>query len=65
MQPHQERVLLEKVELDQKLTKLTTFIQGGTYQLLPAEEQVRLNKQARIMKDYSTVLAERIAAFPA
>lgn len=63
MQPHQERVVTEKTELDDKLTKLNAFIAGKTYNGLPEDERTRLARQAEIMKDYSDVLSDRIAAF--
>jgi len=63
MQPHQERVVTEKSELDEKLTKLNAFIGGKTYEALPEAERIRLARQANIMHEYSFVLAERIAAF--
>jgi hypothetical protein len=66
MQPHQERVVAEKSELDGKLEKLLAFIdcgKGAIYSTLVTEERERLTTQARIMKEYSDVLADRIAAF--
>jgi len=64
MQPHEERVVEEKRELDEKLAKLSEFGEGDVFAGLPADEQGRLNRQHSIMEDYSTVLGERIAAFP-
>lgn len=65
MAPHQERVVIEKRELDEKLTKLITFttMQNATFAGLPHPEQARLIRQRRIMELYSEVLSERIAAF--
>jgi hypothetical protein len=66
VQPHQERVLVEKKELDEKLDKLLDFIgagKGPVYAKLVTEERERLTTQARIMREYSDVLADRIAAF--
>ena len=62
-QPHQQRVVDEKAELDSKLEKLNTFIGGTFYEGLPEAERIRLAKQAGAMKDYSDILSERIAAF--
>lgn len=61
----QQRVLQEKQELDDKIKKLVPFIDGEIYKKLPEDEQVRLRKQVVLMSDYSEVLGERIAAFPA
>lgn len=66
MQPHQDRVVAEKQELDEKLEKLLGFIEAGKgpmFSKLIVEEQERLTTQARIMKEYSNILADRIAAF--
>jgi len=64
MQPHQERVVAEKAELDEKLGKLVKFIEGSEFFVgLADAEKARLVKQAGVMKDYSGILAERIAAF--
>jgi hypothetical protein len=63
MQPHQERVVTEKAELDSKIEKLDTFIHGSIYAALDNDERIRLMRQFCHMKDYSNVLGERIAAF--
>ena len=64
MQPHQQRVVTEKDELADKLTKLNAFIGTEIYNSLPSDEKIRLARQACIMKDYLYILNERIAAFP-
>ena len=64
MQAHQERVVVEKSELDEKIEKLDAFRAGTIFPTLPEEEQERLNKQLSFMRSYSGVLADRIAAFP-
>lgn len=63
LQPHQQRVVAEKVQLDDKLAKLTAFMQGETFKALPEDEQDRLLRQSIAMRDYSAVLDERAAAF--
>lgn len=63
MQEFQKRVVIEKDELDQKRQKLAEFISGSVFDALPEEEKQRLQRQASIMFDYSTVLGERISAF--
>jgi len=63
MQPHQERVVAEKTELDSKIEKLDTFRHGDIYHTLTVAERDRLTRQYAHMKDYSNVLGERIAAF--
>ena len=63
--PHQQRVVDEKRDLDEKLQKLTAFIssESATTIVQDAEERGRLVRQEGLMKDYSAVLGERIAAF--
>lgn len=57
------RVVVEKRELDEKLAKLTAFMDTAVYASLSAEERGRLSTQHRAMNRYSLVLEERIAAF--
>lgn len=64
MKPHQQRVVDEKTELDNKLEKLNDFVQRNPLFLsLPIEEQERLKQQSFVMAQYSSILGERIAAF--
>jgi hypothetical protein len=63
MQPHQERVVVEKKELDDKREKLGSFIGGNIFLTLPTEERDRLQQQAIVMTTYSDILGQRIAAF--
>ena len=62
--PHQQRVLDEKRELDERLSKLDAFIlDNPLYLQLPGDEQDRLSRQSKAMAIYSGILAERIACF--
>lgn len=63
--PHQQRVVQEKKELDEKLSKLSAFIDSPNFTITVNDENeiARLVCQEEIMKDYSEILAERIAAF--
>ncbi len=63
MQPHQQRVVDEKAELDEKMDKLTAFIDTPVFSGLDAAEQERLVRQLHHMGHYTAVLAERIRAF--
>ena len=65
MQPHQQRVVDEKAELDAKIDKLTAFIDGPIFYGLPEAEQERLVRQLHYMGHYTAVLGERIAVFTA
>jgi len=61
--PHRQRVLAEKAELDDKLTKLKSFFGTEIFAGLGDAEMERLQRQADHMGAYSDVLGERIAAF--
>lgn len=63
MTPHQLRVIEEKVALDDKLSKLGTFLHGETFATIDRDEQTRLNRQYSVMTTYSQILSERIATF--
>ena len=64
LQPHQQRVVDEKTDLDEKANALSQFIGCnpifGT--LAPAEQEL-LKLQNDVMWQYSTILSARIAAF--
>jgi hypothetical protein len=63
LQPHQQRVITEKAELDSKIINLKTFLKSETFKEISFNEQQRLIKQQVLMDLYSEVLGERIAAF--
>ena len=64
--PHQQRVVDEKTELDERRAKLGDFIAvNPIFQGLPEAEQERLKHQRKIMSEYSDVLGQRIDAFAA
>ena len=58
-----DRVRAEKSKLDDDLGKLEKFIDSELFQALPDPERSRMRRQASAMRDYSTVLHERIGAF--
>lgn len=62
---HQQRVIEEYKELNERLIKLTEFIYGNKSDFFeaPEAERNRLTQQYRIMCEYSRILQERIAAF--
>ena len=61
--PHQQRVVDEKRELDDRREKLMAFFSTPIFHGLPESEQIRLERQAVAMRSYSEILGERIAAF--
>lgn len=63
MQPHQQRVVDEKAELDEKRSKLDFFLRTMTFKDLSQDEAGRLLRQSKCMGTYSEILGERIAAF--
>lgn len=64
LQPHQQRVVIEKSELDEKIDKLKAFImESPIFQKLSDAERARLNHQYDVMVEYSRVLGARIEAF--
>ena len=63
MKPHQERVVTERAELLDKLSKLRTFFTSNVFDELPDAECSRLKRQAAVMAEYISILDERIAAF--
>lgn len=62
---HQQRVVAEKQELDEKLGRLIKFVRsaGFTNIVKDAGERERLMRQETIMRDYSMILGERINHF--
>jgi len=61
--PHQQRVVAEKAELDEKTCKLDSFQQTAMFASLFEAEQLRLFRQSLVMRAYSGILKERIQAF--
>lgn len=63
LQPHQQRVVDEKRDLDERATKLDAFFATPIFTGLDTSEQGRLREQLGYMRNYSDILGERIAAF--
>ena len=68
LQPHQQRVVDELTDLDTKIAALAAFIASfsagfSKFAALLEPERMRLYAQHRAMVSYSSILAERIAAF--
>lgn len=63
--PHQQRVVDEKRELDEKIQKLTAFVYSEklTSVVKDDDERRRLLQQDELMRQYSRILSERIANF--
>lgn len=63
LQPHQQRVVDEKAELDGKHAKLIAFFNTETFAEQDVHEQSRLMEQSAVMQEYSEILGARIEAF--
>jgi len=64
MEPHQERIVAEKSELDNKIQNLTNFLTNDeTRAKIGDAEQDRMQRQLDCMSAYSGILGERIDAF--
>ena len=63
LQPHQQRVVDEKKELDEKRDKLIVFFCTPVFAALDQSEKDRLRLQHGVMGLYSEILGQRIAAF--
>lgn len=63
LKPHQQRVVEEKAELDERTTKLAEFTATPVFNRLNDDEKGRLLEQLDVMTKYSRILARRIANF--
>ena len=63
IQPHQQRVIDEKAELDGRIAKLAAFVESPVFLSVRQDEQERLKDQIDVMRIYSEILAARIRAF--
>lgn len=62
-QPHEQRVVEEKSQLDEKIKKLSDFFAGPVYPTLPNDDRILLIEQRTQMMEYSNTLMKRIARF--
>lgn len=64
LEPHQQRVIDEKAELDIKIAALTKFTDhSDVFKGLPSEERLDLQDQLASMNFYSNALSRRIKRF--
>lgn len=63
LQAHEQRVVGERTELIEKITKLHVFFRNPIFESLEQEDQDLLEKQVQLMMDYSDVLLKRINRF--
>jgi hypothetical protein len=63
MSPHQERVVVEKAELDGRIDRLHNFFDNPIYNTLPPLDQLLLQAQYSLMNGLTQILTMRIARF--
>ena len=61
--PHQQRILVERTDLIEKITKLHAFFKTEIFNNLQEEDQNVLEEQVQLMMNYSNVLLKRINRF--
>ena len=60
MESFVERMVVEKNELQDRVTKLENFVNGEKFRELRGLEQVYLKEQLKFMRGYLSVLRQRI-----
>ena len=60
MEAFVERMIVEKDELQDRVTKLENFVNGEKFKELKGLEQVYLKEQLKFMRGYLSVLRQRI-----
>jgi hypothetical protein len=63
MKLHEQRVVDEKIELDEKISKLNVFLQSELFETLSEVNKDLLSDQFEVMNKYSRILNARIAEF--
>ena len=63
MEAYQLRVIEEKKELDAKIKSLENFLKLEIFVKIEKSEQNRLKSQLNIMREYATILHQRIINF--
>ena len=60
MEAFVERMIVEKDDLQDQVTKLENFVNGEKFRELRGLEQVYLKEQLKFMRGYLSVLRQRI-----
>jgi hypothetical protein len=61
--PHEQRILAEQAELQERLVNLNTFLNKGQPESIDDEDWDLLNAQAFNMRGYNYILLARIRKF--
>lgn len=64
LQPHQQRVVEELHDLNEKIAKLSAFMARDDFEQVAGEEADMLHYQIIHMRDYSNILADRVGLYP-
>lgn len=65
MKPHEQRVIDEKAQLDDRMEKLVAFLGSETFTQVDTYNQLLLQMQAHAMTTLSGILNLRISQFEA
>ena len=57
------RLINEQFELQEKISKLTPFIESEAFKNLNEDQQLLLTKQLVAMNEYNSILIERLRLF--
>lgn len=63
LQPHEQRVVEERNDLIEKVTKLHAFFKTEMFNSLKKKDQDLLDEQSRVMMNYADILLKRIERF--
>ncbi|WP_340618706.1 crAss001_48 related protein [Xenorhabdus entomophaga] len=63
LQPHQQRVIDELAELNERIEKLSVFIGGDIYNALEETDRYLLRVQRSAMYNYAEILHMRVKRF--
>lgn len=63
LQPHEQRIVDERTDLMDKITKLHAFFKTEIFDNLEEVDQKLLEEQVQLMMNYSDVLLKRINRF--
>lgn len=60
MSDFKSRLVTEQSELNEKISKLRSFLGGSNFQSIDPKQQELLKKQLDVMDEYQEILIERI-----
>lgn len=58
-----EKMVKDRTDLEEKITKTKSLIESSTYNDLPQKEKKLLVEQVQAMESYSRILKERIEIY--